>query len=137
MSKHRLLTRISGVIFGLALAGQVLAGDIVVIVAAGAEPLSKDQITNIYLGRSTDYKPVDLPEGSSIHDDFYKKATDRDPTQIKAMWSRLVFTGHGQPPKVVADAAAVKKAVAADPKAVGYIDKADVDSSVKVVLTLN
>jgi hypothetical protein len=48
-----------------------------------------------------------------------------------------MFTGHGQPPKVVADAAAVKKAVAADPKAVGYIDKADVDASVKVVLTLN
>jgi hypothetical protein len=37
----------------------------------------------------------------------------------------------------MSDAAAVKKAVAADPKAVGYIDKADVDASVKVVLTLN
>jgi hypothetical protein len=37
----------------------------------------------------------------------------------------------------MADAAAVKKAVAADPKSVGYIDKADVDSSVKVVLALN
>jgi hypothetical protein len=48
-----------------------------------------------------------------------------------------MFTGHGQPPKVLADAAAVKKAVAADPKSVGYIDKADVDSTVKVVFTLN
>jgi hypothetical protein len=31
----------------------------------------------------------------------------------------------------------VKKAVVADPKSVGYIDSDDLDSSVKVVLTLN
>jgi len=35
------------------------------------------------------------------------------------------------------DADSIKKAVATDPKAVGYIDKAAVDSSVKVVLTLD
>jgi hypothetical protein len=137
MSRHRLLMRISGAIVGLAFAVHAMAGDLVVIMAPNAAPLTKDQVANIYLGRSLDYKPVDLPEGSATHDEFYKKATDRDPTQIKALWSRLVFTGHGQPPKVLADAAAVKKAVAADPKAVGYIDKADVDSTVKVVLTLN
>jgi len=38
---------------------------------------------------------------------------------------------------VAADAAAVKKAVAADPKGIGYIEKAAVDGSVKVVLTLD
>jgi hypothetical protein len=48
-----------------------------------------------------------------------------------------MFTGKGQPPKVLASAAEVKKAVAADPQSVGYIDRADVDSTVKVVLTLN
>jgi hypothetical protein len=37
----------------------------------------------------------------------------------------------------VADTAAVKKAVAADPKTLGYIPKSEVDSSVKVLLTLN
>jgi len=35
------------------------------------------------------------------------------------------------------NAAAVKKAVTADPKAIGYIEKADVDASVKVILELN
>jgi ABC-type phosphate transport system substrate-binding protein len=34
------------------------------------------------------------------------------------------------------DAAAVKKAVAADPKAIGYIDKSEADASVKIVLAL-
>ena len=40
-------------------------------------------------------------------------------------------------PKELPDAAAVKKAVAADPKAVGYIDSAAVDASVKVLVTID
>jgi len=80
---------------------------------------------------------VDLPEGSPLREQFYKKATDRDQSQIKAVWSRIVFTGKGQAPIILPDAAAVKKAVSTDPKAIGYIDKASVDGSVKVVLSLD
>src|SRR5262249_24881161 len=132
-----LLLRISGVVLGLVLAAQAVAGDIVVIMAPGAAPLTKDQVANIYLARSFELKPVDLPEGSTIHDDFYKRATGRDASQVKAVWANLTFPGHTQPPKVFADAAAVKKAVAADPKLVGYIDADDVDRTVTVVLALN
>jgi hypothetical protein len=136
MNKRKLVARLSGLICGLALATQVWAGEIVVIMAPNAAPLTKEQVANVFLGRALDYKPVDLPESTNTRTDFYKKATDRDASQVKAAWARLMFTGHGQPPKVLADAAAVKKAVAADPKSVGYIDKADVDSTVKVVFTL-
>jgi ABC-type phosphate transport system substrate-binding protein len=104
--------------------------------AAGA-PLTKDKVASVYIGRSNDFKPVDLPESSPTREAFYKKATDRDQSQIKSLWARLAFTGQARPPKLAADAEAVKKAVAADPKTIGYIDKADVDASVKVVLTLN
>ena len=137
MNKRKFAACLAGLACTLALASQAMAGDIVVIMAPNAAPLTKEQVTNVYLGRALDFKPVDLPESNATRNDFYKKATDRDAAQIKAAWARLMFTGHGQPPKVMADAAAVKKAVAADPKSVGYIDKADVDSTVKVVLTLN
>jgi len=137
MSKHRIFLRISGAILGLSLAVNAVAGDIVVVMARGAEPLTKEQLANLYLGRTFDFKPLDLPEGTGLHDTFYKRATGRDYSQVKAVWARLTFTGHAQPPKVLADAAAVKKAVAADPKSVGYIDSDDLDSSVKAVLTLN
>ena len=137
MNKRKFVTRIAGLICGLVLSAQAMAGDIVVIMAPNAAPLTKEQVTNVYLGRALDFKPVDLPESNGTRTDFYKKATDRDASQIKALWARLMFTGHGQAPKVMDSAAAVKKAVAADPKSVGYIDKADVDSTVKVVLTLN
>jgi hypothetical protein len=110
---------------------------IAVVMAPGAPALSKDQVANLYLGRANDLKPLDLPDGNPAREAFYKKATDRDSAQIKAVWSRVIFTGKGQPPKEMPDAAAVKKAVAADPKTVGYIDKSAVDASVKVVLELD
>jgi hypothetical protein len=89
----------------------------------------------VYLGRSTDFTPLDLPESNPIRALFYKKATDRDSAQIKSVWSRIVFTGQGKPPKEMPDATGVKKAVAADSKAIGYIAKSEVDASVKIVLT--
>ncbi|MDP8983567.1 MAG: hypothetical protein M3N97_00730 [Pseudomonadota bacterium] len=112
------------------------AADVVVIMAPAAAAMSKTQVANVYLGRSTDFTPVDLPESNAVRDAFYKKVADRDAAQVKAVWTRIVFTGQGKPPKELPDAAAVKKAVAADPKAIGYIDKSEVDASVKIVLAL-
>ena len=109
----------------------------VVIVSPNSAVISKDQLANIYLGRSNELNPFDLTEGSPLRDGFYKSATSRGPAQIKATWARIMFTGRGSPPREVSDAAAMKKAVASDPKAIGYIDKAALDSSVKAVLTLD
>jgi len=121
----------------LVLAAPAMAGEVVAVMGPGAAPITKDQLADIYLGRSTALKPLDLPESSELRGSFYKKVTDRDASQVKAVWSRLIFTGQGQPPKELPDAVAVKKAVAADPKLVGYIDKYDVDDTVKVVLSLH
>ena len=137
MNKPLVNVRRLGLMAAVMIAAQASAGDIVVVMASGAKALTKDQVANVYLGRSNDLKPIDLPESSPLREAFYKKATDRDPSQIKAVWSRLSFTGQGTPPKELADAAAVKKAVTADPKTVGYIDKGDVDATVKIVLSFN
>ncbi len=110
---------------------------VVVVMARGAPPLSKDEVANVFIGRNKSLVPLDLPDSAATRAAFYKKATDRDLAQIRAVWARLTFTGSGLPPKQLADGSAVKKAVAADPKAVGYIDKSDVDSSVSVVLELH
>jgi hypothetical protein len=136
---HRRITSALRLGLGLyiLLAAQVMAGEVVVVMGPSATPLSKDQLADIYLGRNTSLKPLDLPESSELRDAFYKKATDRDAAQVKAVWSRIIFTGQGQPPKELPDAAAVKKAVAGDPKMVGYIDKSDLDATVKVVLSLH
>lgn len=105
--------------------------------------LSADQVANIYLGKSNALPgggtaaAVDLAEGSATRDSFYSKVTGKQAAQVKAAWSRLVFSGKGTPPKEMASAADVKKFVASNPDAIGYIEKSAVDSSVKVVLSVD
>jgi ABC-type phosphate transport system substrate-binding protein len=97
--------------------------------------MTKDQVSQFFLGKSSAYTPVDQPDSAPIRAEFYKKVTDKEASQVKALWSKLVFTGKATMPKEAGDSAAVKKAVAADPKAIGYIEKSAVDASVKVVYT--
>jgi ABC-type phosphate transport system substrate-binding protein len=97
--------------------------------------LSAEQVSNIFLGKSSDLTGVDLPDGSVARDAFYQKVTGKDAAQVKAYWAKLVFTGKAQPLKEMASDAEVKKFVASNPGAIGYIDKGAVDGSVKVVLT--
>lgn len=111
--------------------------ELVVIANPAVGPLTKEQVSDLFLGKSQAFTPFDQGETSPAYADFYKKATGKDAAQVKSIWSRVVFTGKGQPPKQLADSAAVKKAVAADPKGVGYVDKAAVDATVKVVLSLD
>ncbi len=122
---------------GLLLGASAVQAQLAVVMGPNGAPISKDILANLYLGRSFEFKAIDLPEGSPMRDHFYKKLTDRDPAQVKAVWARVVFTGKGQAPLMLPDAESIKKAVATDPKAIGYIDKSAVDSSVKVVFTID
>jgi ABC-type phosphate transport system substrate-binding protein len=112
------------------------AADLVVVGNLAAAPLTKEQVSDIFLGKSLAQTPLDQVDSAPVRADFYKRATGRDLAQVKALWSRLAFSGKATPPREMTDAGAVKKAVAADPKAVGYIDKAAVDATVKVLYTL-
>jgi ABC-type phosphate transport system substrate-binding protein len=113
--------------------------EVVVVVhpASAAASMTADQVADIYLGKSTAMKPVDLAESSPVRGEFYQKVTQKDAAQVKAIWSRLIFTGKAIPPKEAASSADVKKLVAANPDSIGYIEKSALDSSVKAVLTVN
>ncbi|WP_312511443.1 hypothetical protein [Massilia sp.] len=109
---------------------------VVVNPKAAESSLTKDQVAQLFLGKSTALTPIDQADSAAVRAEFYKKVADKDPAQAKALWSKLVFTGKATMPKEVADNAAVKAAVAANPKAIGYIDKSAVDATVKVVYTV-
>jgi ABC-type phosphate transport system substrate-binding protein len=113
-----------------------LAEVAVVVSAKAAESsLTREQVAQVFLGKSTAMTPIDQADSAAVRAEFYKKVADKDAAQAKALWSKLVFTGKATMPKEVADNAAVKAAVAANPKAIGYIDKSAVDATVKVVYT--
>lgn len=121
-----------------AAAGVSAANAEVVVVVHPSNPagsMSAEQVADVFLGKSTALAPVDLPESSAIRGEFYQKVTGKDAAQVKAVWTRLIFTGKATPPKEVGSSADVKKTVASEPKAIGYIEKSAADSSVKVVFT--
>jgi len=107
-----------------------------------AASMSADQVSQLFLGRASSFPgggaatPVDQKEGSALRDEFYAKVADKNPGQVKAFWAKQMFSGKGQPPKEVASSADVKKAVAADPGAIGYIEKGALDGTVKSVLAV-
>ena len=112
----------------------VAYADVVVVVSAKSTTttMTADEISQIYLGKSKAMKPMET-SGSPMRSQFYSKVAGKDEAQVKAIWSKLVFTGKATAPKELASSADVVKAVAADPNAIGYVDKAAVDSSVKIV----
>lgn len=116
--------------------------EVAVIVHPGnSASLAKDDVERIYLGKVKTFPggdavtPLNLPEGHATRTEFDQTLVGKSPSQLKAFWSKQVFTGKGTPPDEVADAAAMKAKVSSDPSAVGYVDAADVDGSVRVVGT--
>jgi hypothetical protein len=101
-----------------------------------ATKMANDQAAQFFTGKSQSFKPIEHAEGNPIREEFYHKVLGKDPDQMKAIWSKIVFTGQGLPPKQFPSSADIKKAVAADVNAIGYIEKSDVDDSVKVILTV-
>ncbi|TFW22440.1 hypothetical protein E4L96_07875 [Massilia arenosa] len=101
-----------------------------------ASRMFSEQAAQFFLGKSTQFTPVERNDGAPLRAEFYQKVLNKDPATVKAAWSKLVFTGKATAPKEYASSADVKKAVASDVSAIGYIEKSAVDDSVKVILTV-
>lgn len=133
-------------LFSLLLAATTLAAnapaEVVVVVSSKSNitHLTAEQTTKIFLGKVVTFPngvtalPLDQPEGSPIRDEFYAKVVRKNASQLTAYWAKIIFTGDGRPPNTLADNLSVRKAVAASPNAIGYIDKSVVNRSVRVVL---
>jgi len=118
------------------------AGELVVIVSA-RNPLSAlrpEQVADIFLAQTGRFPggdeatALDLPVGSPLRDEFYNKVAAKSPALMKAYWTKMVFTGRGQPPRELDNSVAVRKMVAENPSMIGYIDRAALDPSVKAVM---
>jgi ABC-type phosphate transport system substrate-binding protein len=126
----------------LLLGSTVTWADVVAVVSAKSPitALSKSQVADIFLGKASYFPdgvqavPIDQEEGSITRVEFYAKVVGKTAAQIKAYWSKIIFTGRGQPPPTVSSGAEVKKRLVENPAAIGYIDASMVDDSVRVVL---
>jgi hypothetical protein len=111
--------------------------EVAVIVNPGAAKApSQSEGANIFLGKDKSMKGVDQAGWTPAKEAFYAGVTSKNESQLKSYWSGLIFTGKGQPLPTVADDAAVVAKVAAEADAIGYVDSAAVNGSVKVLFTL-
>lgn len=116
----------------------VQAENIAVIVNPDYEgaSINRQLIEQIYMGQSVRMTPYDLPNSSPVKEQFYRRLTGRSLAQVEAIWSRLMFSGRARPPDQLINAKAVKRTIASNVDAIGYIVESSVDDTVKVVLTL-
>ena len=128
--------------FFCGVAGNAAVAEVVVVVSAKSPitALGANHVANIFLGKTlTDPNgnvvvPLDQSEGAVVRKEFYAKVARKSPALLKAHWSKLLFTGRGQPPRELANVRALKAAIADNPAFIGYLDKSEIDDSVKVVL---
>lgn len=116
--------------------------DAVVIIVAADNPvqeLSREQVEAIFMGRSLQFPdgrravPVDQAQGSEARNRFLSHVLERSESQVRSHWSRLVFTGRGRPPPDLRDPAEVLAHVAANDMAIGYVQRHQLDDSVRVI----
>lgn len=126
---------------GCTIAASGAMADVVAVVAASSPvtTLTRNQVLDIFLGRANRYpdgtaaSPIDQAAGSALRDEFYTKVAGQTAAQMLAYWSRIIFTGRGQPPPTVANEVEMKKRIRDNPAAIGYIDRAMVDESLRIV----
>jgi ABC-type phosphate transport system substrate-binding protein len=101
--------------------------------------VSKSDIKRMFLGKMKKYSdgssvtPVYLSEGNATRAAFEKMALKKSNSQIKAYWSKHLFSGKGNPPKQLTSDTDVLSLVGTNANVIGYIDAASVNDSVKVI----
>ena len=133
-------TLLSTLVLSLAIASTSAFADVVVVVHKNnANSLAKSDISRIFLGKTKKYAdgskitPVYLAEGNATRTTFEKNALKKSSSQVKAFWSKQLFSGKGNPPKTLTSDADVLNLVGTDAGGIGYIDAKSVNDSVKVI----
>ncbi|WP_236559798.1 phosphate ABC transporter substrate-binding protein [Colwellia sp. 20A7] len=113
----------------------------VVVNSTNADIIDDNDIARIFMGKMKAFpsggsiEPINSVSGSAVRSEFEEKVLNKSSSQMKAYWSKLIFSGRGKPPTELASDAEVLKHISANAGAIGYVDAGSVDESVKVLKT--
>ena len=62
--------------------------------------------------------------------------TGKNPAQIQAYWSRLVFTGRALPPREARSMAEARQWLTDTPNLIGYLDRNEPTAGMRILLRL-
>lgn len=100
--------------------------------------LSTDEVAQIYLRRKrfwddgTPIVPLNLSSQVPLRERFSRRVLQQTEPRLADYWNRLYYDGI-LPPATLASTEAVRRYVAADKNAIGYVPATEVDGSVRVV----
>ena len=85
--------------------------------------LTEQDVLNLYLGieKSNQIDLINQDDGQTVRTEFNAKFLNRNETQMKQLWSTLIFSGQRIPSNLSSDAAVIKY-VKTHPSAIGYVD---------------
>lgn len=131
-----MLKLIKMVLIGMALvvglaAAPAIAQSGAVVSQSAIEPA---RITRIYMGQSRDLIAVNQTQDSAVRSAFEANVIGRTPEQIKAHWSRLVFTGRAAELREVDSDEAVLEFVRSNSGTIGYITDASKAEGLNILL---
>ena len=115
------------------------AGVDVIVHPSNANAIDADQIKKIFIGKAKSFAdgakalPLTQGDGNAVTSEFNEKVLKKSSSQLKAYWSKLVFTGKGTPPKEASSDAEVLSLVASNPNLIGFVKQGSADSSVKII----
>src|SRR5215813_9364539 len=103
--------------------------------------LSIEEVAQIYLRRKRFWDdgsiivPLNLPSEATLRTRFSHLVLNQPEARLADYWNRQYFYGI-LPPATLASTEAVRRYVASDPNAIGYVPVSEVDGSVHVILQL-
>ncbi len=113
----------------------------VVVHPARADRLGTEELAEIYLKKRRFWDdgapilPLNQPPGTTARESFSRRVLGGTSQSFAEYWNEQYFHGIF-PPATLSSDEAVKRYVAAERNAIGYIEATDVDDTVRVVLHL-
>lgn len=139
------IPRAIGVLLALGLAAAAAAQEdrrmAVIVHPERRADLSIDDLAQIYLRRRQHWEdgelivPLNLASGTPQRAQFSQRVLRQTEARLGDYWNRRYFDGV-MPPATLASTTAVRRYVATDRRAIGYVPAAEVDRSVRVILLL-
>lgn len=106
------------------------------------QQLDKKQLVDLYMGRLSFFSTgarvltIDLASDDKNREVFYRVLIDKSVSEVNAYWARLLFTGRATPPFRVDSEQEVINFIKNNDSAIGYVSKAALTPSVKVVYVI-
>ena len=120
------------------LASMVDAQISIVVAKSSTQTASASELKLMFTGSKfnwpggTKVVVVDQSE-STVGRAFYEKFVGKSVSQVRSEWNKLVLSGQAIGPRKCASDEAVKKSVAENPNAVGFVATSALDESVKEI----